>query len=166
MPKAVIRVGVVAWSHPPANVWASRVLRPVAVLADWPPLAPGTLMREDGGVRTVWLGDHALTLHHGETRHYRDNLSAARPSVWVALDGERVLAVTVDPYEGEGLAGDTERVVEAVEMPAPVAAQVAAFVAAHHVDEAFVKRKRVPAPEGGASRAPRVLRPEDKWGSR
>lgn len=162
MPREVLRIGVVARSHRPANVWAVRVLQPVAVLADWPPLTPGTLMREEAGVQTFWMGDHALTLHHGETKHYRDNLASARPSVWVALDGERVLAVTVDPYEGEGLASDSERVVEALEMPESILKRVVAFVATHHVEEPFIKRKRVPAAMGGASRAPRVLRPEDK----
>lgn len=166
MARAALRVGVVARSYPPVSVWGGRVLRPFAVLPDLPDLSPGTQMSAIGGIETVYLGDHALVLYSGETGHYRSNLSAARPSVWVALDGAQVLVATVDPHEGESLASDPGRVVEAVPMPDPVQAALQAFVAAHHVEEVFVKRKRKPAAIQTATdpRAPRVLRPEQKWG--
>lgn len=170
MPREVHRLGVVARSHPPATRWGGRVLRPLAVTDAALPLAPGALMHAEAGVETRYLGDHAVTLHHGETAHYRANLAAARPSVWVALDGAAVHLVTVDPYEGEGLAGDPARVVEAVPMPPGLAAAVAAFVAAHHVEVPFEKRRRRPAPGVGEGapdpRAPRILPPGDKWDRR
>lgn len=164
MPKQVLRVGIVGRSFPPATQWAGRQLRPFAVLADPVDMAEGTLMADIGGVQTVYLGDHALTLYHGETAHYRTNLVAARPSVWVSMDGGRVHLVTPDPYEGEALAGDPDRLVEALAMPPEIQAVVAAFVAAHHVDEPFVKRKRRPASiEEPDPRAPRILTPDQKW---
>ncbi|MGA0714790.1 MAG: DUF3305 domain-containing protein [Gemmobacter sp.] len=167
MPRETLRLGVVARSHPPATVWGGRVLRPVAVLPVPAPLAAGTVMSDIEGVQTVYLGDHALMLHHGETAHYLMNLGAARPSVWVSLDGARVHLVTPDPFEGEALAGDPERVVEAVAMPPEVCAAVAAFVAAHHAPEPFEKRKRKPASITEADpRAPRILAPGQKWGAR
>jgi hypothetical protein len=163
MPRAVIRVAVVGVSHPPANRWAKRVLRPAAILGDVPMLGTGSTMAQQGDVLTVYMGDHAVQLHSGETRHYIDNLSAAQPSLWVAADGDRVQIVTADPYEGEALASDTERVVEALAMPAQVAAQIRAFVAAHHVEEVFHKRKRVPATSAQDPRAPRILKEAGKW---
>jgi hypothetical protein len=163
MPRAVLRVAVVGVSHPPANRWASRVLRPAAILADVPALATGSQMAQRGEIFTVYMGDHAVQLHSGETRHYIDNLSAVQPSLWVATDGTQVQIVTADPYEGEALASDTERVVEALAMPALIRAQIGAFVAAHHVEEVFIKRKRVPATSVHDPRAPRILDESGKW---
>lgn len=167
MPREVHRVGVVARSHPPVSRWGDRVLRPWTVLDAELPLPVGSLMHAEAGVETRYLGDHAVSLHHGETGHYRTNLASARPSVWVSLDGASVHLVTVDPYEGEGLAGDPERVVEALRMPPGLAAAVVAFVAAHHVEVPFEKRRRKPATGVGEDapdpRAPRILPPEAKW---
>lgn len=165
MPREVLRLGVIGRSHPPATQWGGRVLRPYAVLPQPVPMAPGTLMSDIGGVQTVYLGDHALTLHHGDAEHYITNLSTVRPSLWISLDGGQVQLVTADPYEGESLAGDPERVVEAVPMPPAIAEAVAAFAEAHHRPEPFVKRKRKPASiEEADPRAPRILQPDEKWG--
>lgn len=168
MPKTVLRMGVVARSWPPANQWAARTLRPIAVLDALPALTPGALMADIDGVETRYLGDHSCTLYHGETAHYRTNLASARPSVWVALDAGRVTMVTPDPYEGEALAGDPARVVEAVPMPATVQAAVAEFVALHHVEVPFEKRRRKPATgqDDVDPRAPRILPADQKWGKR
>jgi hypothetical protein len=166
MPKHVLRLGVIARSHPPANQWAERTPRPFAVMPELPPLARGALMGDHDGVQTHYLGDHALVLHSGETGHYRDNLSAARPSVWVVLDGGAVMLVTVDPYEGEALASDPMRMVEALPMPPAVQAAVAAFIDAHHVEEPFVKRRRTPGAPVADPRAPRVLSTDQKWSRR
>jgi len=163
MPKETFRLGVVAESRPPVTKWSSRSLRPVSLMADLPPLEPGALMSDRDGVQTVYLGDFALVLHSGETRHYIDNLTAKQPSVWVALDNGEVTVVSADPYEGEALASDPERVVEALPMPAKLAAVVDFFIQAHHVEEKFYKRKRVPATSADDPKAPRILQPEEKW---
>jgi len=167
MPREILRIGVIGRAHPPATRWGGRVMRPFAVLPVPVPMAAGTVMSDIDGVQTVYLGDHALTLHHGETAHYLANLGSARPSVWISLDGGRVHLVTPDPFEGEALAGDPERVVEAVAMPPELRAAVAAFVAAHHAPEPFEKRKRKPASiEEPDPRAPRILAPGEKWGQK
>jgi hypothetical protein len=167
MPREILRIGVIGRAHPPATRWGGRVMRPFAVLPVPVPMAAGTVMSDIDGVQTVYLGDHALTLHHGETAHYLMNLGSARPSVWISLDGGRVHLVTPDPFEGEALAGDPERVVEAVAMPPELRAAVAAFVATHHAPEPFEKRKRKPASiEEPDPRAPRILAPGEKWGQK
>lgn len=163
MPQEVLRLGVVGVSYPPANRWAKGQTRPAAVMADLPPLEPGALMTEQGNAKTLYLGDFALVLHSGETRHYIDNLQARQPSVWVAMLAGEVQLLTVDPYEGEALAGDVERVVEALPMPPQTMARIEAFVAEHHIEETFYKRKRRPATAPDDPRAPRVLSDEEKW---
>jgi hypothetical protein len=168
MPKDTFRVGVLAQSRPPVTQWGGRVLRPTVVFAMVPATAPGTLVSDVGGVETWYLGASDVTLHSGDTAYYRDNLSG-RPSVWVALPQARdaarakVQLVTVDPYEGEGLASDEALVVEALTMPDAVRAHVEAFIAAHHVDIPFKKRQRKPVDVVSDPRPPRILRPEDKW---
>lgn len=163
MTRDVLRVAVLGVSHPPANIWAKRHVRPKALMADIPALEQGALMAEQGEVRTYYMGDHAVVLHSGETMHYIDNLRAACPSLWVSCDADEVRLVTADPYEGEAMASDPERIVEALPMPAAVMQSIAAFIAAHHVDEVFYKRKRVPATSTHDPRAKRILPDADKW---
>ena len=169
MPKEVFKLAVLAQSRPPVTHWGGRVVRPMAVFADVPVTAPGTKVSEVDGVETWYLGACDVTLHSGDTEYYRHNLTSGRPSVWVAVpeasDGARakVQLVTVDPYEGEGLASDVGLMVEALPMPDAVRARLEAFIAAHHVEVPFKKRKRQPVDVHSDPRAPRILRREDKW---
>ncbi|KIN71948.1 DUF3305 domain-containing protein [Sulfitobacter guttiformis] len=163
MPREVVRVAVLGVSHPPANKWATRRVVPKALMADIPDLAKGSLMAEQGEVRTYYMGDHAVVLHSGETAHYINNLRAAQPSLWVSCDNGEVSLVTADPYEGEAMASDPEKLVEALPLPVSIARQMQAFIAAHHVDEVFYKRKRVPATSDQDPRAPRILTDAQKW---
>jgi hypothetical protein len=172
MPKEILRLGVVAQRRPPVTRWSSGELRPLMVLPSEPATAQGTQLSSENGIETWYLGGRDLVLWSGDASHHRDNLTSGRPSVWVALRGTdparaEVIAVTVDPYEGEGLASDPELIVDAVPMPDAVARAVAAFADAHFVEMPFKKRKRQPAdPNAMASRAPRILGPDQKWETR
>ncbi len=53
-----------------------------------------------------------------------------------------VVTVTADPSEGEAFTESTANLVEQVPMPASIQEIVAAFVAEHHVEREFFKRKR------------------------
>jgi hypothetical protein len=169
MPREIIRIGVLAQRRPPVTRWSTGELRPLMVLPSEPETPPGTRLSDDDGVETWYLGGRDLVLWSGDASHHLDNLMSQRPSVWVALRGAdparaEVVAVTVDPYEGEGLASDPDLIVDAVPMPDAVARTVAVFAETHFVDMPFKKRKRQPAdPNTLTSRAPRILQPEDKW---
>lgn len=170
MPRIVLSVAVVARSHPPVTQWGSRVLRPAQILPLVPDTPPRTLLSNESGVETWYLGPAELVLYSGEATHYRDNLESGRPSVWVAMpetgdpQAARIHSATVDPYEGEGLAGDVSLVVEALAMPAPLLSAIAEFTQAHFAELPFEKRRRKPVDMD--NRAPRILQPEDKWGGR
>jgi hypothetical protein len=172
MPTRTLRIGVLATLRPPATRWGTAALKPCAVLWPAPDLAAPARVAVEGAVETWHLGAHGLTFHSGDTGHQQDNLASANPSVWVALaDAEdparaEVRLVTVDPYEGGGMADDPALLVEAVPLPQALADEMAAFIAAHHVEIPFKKRKRSPATSPADPRAPRILRPEDKWGRR
>jgi hypothetical protein len=146
MPKESFNVGVLVKKRRIDHPWADVSWRPVGVLPTVPAAQPWALLAQEADGEIFYAGAQDVTLHSGETSHYRDNLTSGRPSLWVTLRiaGERhsLGSVSADPYEGESQAQDPELVVEAVPMPAEVAARIHAFVERHHVEHVFVKRKR------------------------
>lgn len=161
-------VGVVVARVKLKGPWASHAWLPRAVLPQVPEAAPWTPLDAGDDEETFYAGAAEVSLHAGETAHYRDNLSSGRPSLWVVLQsgpGERceLLHVTADPYEGEALAGEIGSIVEPVPMPADVQRKLAAFFEVFHVEREFVKRKRDRAdPEALARRGPLAPRPENE----
>jgi hypothetical protein len=81
--------------------------------------------------------------------------------LWVALRPTgveppyEIFGVTADPSEGEAWTESGSDLVDVVPMPPPVRTAIEAFVAEHHVERPFYKRKRDRAdPEALARRAP------------
>jgi hypothetical protein len=143
MAQARMEVGVVGERVEPVTAWGSARWYPRAVLPEVPGAAPGTALPG----RQRYLGPALLEFHRVETANYRENLATGAPRLWVVLDADgSVVAVTADPAEGEGFteAGVdlADRTVETVPMPAPIADALAAFVAEHHVERVFHKRRR------------------------
>jgi hypothetical protein len=160
-PHTKITVGVVVERRKAASQWIDFTWRPVAVLAGEPVAAPWTQLAAGGDAATFYAGAADVDLYVSETGNYRDNLAMQPPSIWVALrptgiDPPFELAgVTADPSEGESYTQSAGDVVEAVPMPEPMRAIVEAFVAEHHVERPFFKRKRDRAdPEALARRGP------------
>jgi len=158
---ASISVGVVVERIKAQSPWVDFVWKPSAVLAGVPDTPPWTKIAEDEDRATFYAGPSQIDLHPSETARYRDNLASGVPLLWVVLretGSEHPYAVhlvTADPAEGEGMTAAGNDIVDTVPMPAAIRDQVEAFIAAHHVEETFVKRKRDRAdPEGLARRAP------------
>jgi hypothetical protein len=147
-PLASISVGVVVERSKGASPWVDFHWRPVSVIAGVPDTPPWTKLSENDDRTSFYAGAAAVELYRTETAHYRDNLQMDPPLVWVILrpvDADppyELAAVTADPAEGEGMTEAGANIVEALPMPEPLQAAVAAFVAEHHVERAFVKRKR------------------------
>jgi hypothetical protein len=143
------------------NAWSDFYWRPVSVLVGVPETPPWTKLSDDGERATFYAGSAEIELYRTETGYYRNNLESGTPALWVALrptDGEppyTVAAVTADPAEGESLTETATDQIEQVPMPQAICQVLAAFIAAHHVEQPFVKRKRDRAnPEALARRAP------------
>lgn len=142
-----IPVGVVVERRKADSKWIDFTWRPVSVLVGEPAAQPWTVLSEAGEVTTYYAGTAAVEFHRGETGNYRDNLVAG-PHLWVVLRPTGVdppydvVRVTADPSEGEAFTEAGNDLVETVPMPEPIHDALEAFVAEHHVDRPFYKRKR------------------------
>jgi hypothetical protein len=143
-----ISVGVVVERRKAKSAWADVLWRPVSVFAGTPDALPWTPLGTDDEVTLFYAGEAVIELHRTETTNYRDNLASGVPSLWVNMRPTtseppyELLAVTADPAEGEAFTDAGSNLVEAVPMPSEIADIVDRFVAAHHVERPFVKRKR------------------------
>jgi hypothetical protein len=143
-----IPVGVVVARRKAASQWIDFTWAPLAVLHGIPEAEPWTVLSRDDETTTFYAGSTEVELYRSETGYYRDNLATGAPSLWVIMAATeadppyRLVAVTADPAEGEGFAESAANLVEQVAMPQPIAEMVAAFVAEHHVERQFFKRKR------------------------
>jgi hypothetical protein len=156
-----IPVGVIVERHKAKSVWLDFVCRPVSVLSGVPTAAPWTVIESSAELARYYAGEAVIELHRTETASYQENLSSGAPVLWVVLRpagteiGFDLLMVTADPAEGEALTGAGDDLVEAVPMPESLQQVVAAFIAEHHVERPFIKRKR----ERSAFEAPRRATP-------
>lgn len=141
-------VGLIVERWAPVSQWGSITWRPSQVLTTVPDAAPWTPLGRNPQREQFFAGTAVIELFSTETTNYRDNLLSAAPKLWVVLrpSGDEppvdVVAVTADPAEGEAFTEAGSDVVDTVDMPAEVAAEVAAFVTEHHVERVFEKRKR------------------------
>jgi hypothetical protein len=164
-PHASIPVGVVVERRRATSPWLDVIWRPIEVLNGVPETAPWTALSATTDAATFYVGGAAIELYRTETAHYRSNLTSQRPSLWIALrpTGEdppyRLFAVTADPAEGESFTQAGDDLVDAVPMPAAVHEVIAAFVAEHHVEQVFYRRKR---DDAGAAAAPRESPRKDR----
>jgi hypothetical protein len=156
-----VPVGVVVARSKAASPWIDYVWRAVSILPDAPEMPPWTVLREEGDTVLFFAGSSEVNLYRNETARYRDNLATGSPSLWVVLspaEGEwpyTLAAVTADPSEGEAFTDAGANLVESVTMPDALREVIEAFVAEHHVEREFVKRKRNRAdPEALARRQP------------
>lgn len=156
-----IPVGVVVERRKADSPWVDFVWRGIGVLPDAPELKPWTILREQDEATLYYAGNATVDLYRSETARYRENMATGSPSIWVVLSPSEgtwpyvVAAVTADPAEGEAFSGAGANLVEAVAMPDVLSDAIERFIAEHHVEREFFKRKRSRAdPEALARRDP------------
>jgi hypothetical protein len=148
---ARIPVGVIVERRKAKSPWIEYLWRPVSVLAGTPAAAPWTALNANSEAMLFYAGCAVIELHRTETTYYRDNVASSAPSLWVALRTAgaeppyEILTVTADPAEGEALTEAGNNVVEAVPMPPEIIETIRHFLAEHHVERPFLKRRRTPA---------------------
>lgn len=146
---ATLPVGVVVRRTPGVTRWARHAWKAIAVLpgaghGNWKEL------RREGDAVEFHAATCPMVLHRAETEGYLVSLNANPPSVFTVLrqdpdaDRPEVVTVTASAYEAQDFTDNGEDIVEPVPMPPGLEAWIAEFVERHHVEEAFVKRKRRP----------------------
>ena len=145
---AVMPVSVVIERRASGNQWSDHSWRPIGVL---PRVASdvGKLLASDEGCEQYHAGSLDLELFRRETEGYLSNLSQNPPVVFVVLRRSEAggglefepFLVTACPYEAMGYTTGGDEIVEGVPMPPEILAWIGEFVALHHVDEPFRKRK-------------------------
>jgi hypothetical protein len=165
---AQIPVGVIVVRRKADSPWIDYTWQPTAILIGQPETAPWTMLSGDGDTAIFYAGPAVLELYRSEASNYRDNLEADN-ALWVILrpaGGKQpyeVAKVTADPSEGEAFASAGDNIVESLPMPDNIRDLVAAFVAEHHVEQPFFKRKRTRAePEALARRSPMLDKPDGR----
>jgi hypothetical protein len=147
-PLARIPVGVVIERRKAASRWIEFTWHPLAVLAGRPEAAPWSPLSSDATAATYYVGPSEIELYRTDTGNYRHNLASESPSLWIVLrpTGDEppfeLQTVTADPAEGESYTQAGNDLVGAVPMPTAIRQIVTEFVARHHVEQSFHKRKR------------------------
>jgi hypothetical protein len=154
-----IPVGVVVDRIKADSQWIDYLWQPSAVLVGAPEAQPWTRLSGDGDRTSYYAGSASIELHRSDTGNYRDNL-AGDCKLWVVLTPAEsdppyaLFMVTADPTEGEAQTETGVNLVETVAMPDAVRQVLEDFVAEHHVEQTFYKRKRDRAdPDALARRA-------------
>lgn len=142
-------VGVVVRRAPGVTRWAkwswvATDVLPGAGPADWMEL------RAAQDVTYFHAATLDMDLHAADTEAYVHELQTRVPSVYIIMRDNpqrpdaplTVVSVTASPFEAQDYADNGEDIVEKVPMPTALRMWVETFVARHHVDTPFVKRRR------------------------
>lgn len=142
-----IPVGVVVERIKAESQWIDYIWQPSAVLVGEPEAEPWTKLSGDSERTSFYAGSTSIELFGSEARHYRDNL-IGDCKLWVVLTPTEsdppyaLFMVTADPSEGEAQTETGVNLVDMVAMPDVVREVLENFVAEHHVEQTFYKRKR------------------------
>ncbi|MGF1651603.1 MAG: DUF3305 domain-containing protein [Hyphomicrobiaceae bacterium] len=147
----IVQLGIVVARQKLDHPWESERWRPHSVFLD-PPETRGwrELVRGRDFVQ-YHAANVAVELHRKETAGYQVNLSNGEPSVYVILRETvapnarfpvSVHTATLSPFEAQAHGYGSDEIVEGVAMPERLRALVEDFIAEHHREERFIKRRR------------------------
>jgi hypothetical protein len=143
-----IPVGVVVERLKAQSHWIDFVWRAANVLEGVPETPAWTLLEGDKERALFYAGAADVSLYTSDTAHYRENLATGFPKLWIVLRPTGVeppfdlVTVTADPFEGEGMTEGATDLIETVPMPDSIKVVLEDFIAEHHVEQPFFKRKR------------------------
>jgi hypothetical protein len=143
-----LTIGLVVERRAASGEWGQVAWAPVTVFVQAPDVAAWTPLGSTASATRFYAGQATVSLYSTETANYIDNLATGEPKLWVVLRAAGdtppidVVAVTADPSEGEAFTEPGIDNVNVIDMPPEMAAHIAQFIQAHHVEHVFEKRKR------------------------
>lgn len=149
-PAQSLPLGIVIRKTPSVSRWTKWSWKVVAVLPGAGP-AHWQELRREGDAVEYHATTLSLDLWRTDTEAYLSGLSARVPTVGVILretddpdapEPLEFLTVTASPYETQDYADTGEDIVELVAMPEGLVALIRDFIAQHHHQEVFIKRRR------------------------
>lgn len=150
MAGACLPIGIVAKRTPGVTRWAKWSWKITSVLPGAAP-AEWKLLRQEGESSEFHVATLPLELWESDTEAYLAALSSRVPGVVVVMQEDdsvdarmpwKPLLVTASPYDGQDYMDSGDGLIEQVPMPDGLIAWIREFCEAHHVEEAFVKRRR------------------------
>ncbi|MDX6752257.1 DUF3305 domain-containing protein [Geminicoccaceae bacterium 1502E] len=143
-----MEVGIIVERRQSRSPWQEWAWQPVEALPGAPATEPWRTVAEGPGWTRFHAANLPLVLKKAETAEYLVNLAQAAPRLYVVLRQAagpmpwRPLLVTAAPDEAGSYLDGGEELVEGVPMPPAVQAWLHDFIARHHVEKPFIKRKR------------------------
>jgi hypothetical protein len=143
-------VGIVVERRALDNPWQSESWHAIGVVPASLDFAPWSVLAQGDGWTHYHGGKAGLELFPRETETYKYNLESEQPAVYVMLRRAeagklpyQLYGATVCPGEAQAHHDTGDDIIDAVPMPAEVAAWLAKFVIEHHQEpEPRFKRKR------------------------
>lgn len=148
-----VPLGVVVARERVDSPWQEYAWRPLSVFTAAPPITRWRKLQEGAGFEHYHIATLDLELHRKETTGYAVNLVNGEPSIYVVLregaanGGDEAIhahLVTASPFDVQAYGHNGDEIIGRVAMPDSVVELVRSFIATHHVEDAFVKRQRVP----------------------
>ncbi len=148
--RAAMEVGIVLRRQPGATRWAEEVWRAVGVLPG-APAAEWRELRREGDTVDYHAATLTLEIFRDDTEGYLLALDSHPPALFVVMreteepEAEfplEVVLVTASPFEAQDYLDSGEDIVERVPMPPVIQAWIADFIACHHRERPFRKRRR------------------------
>ena len=145
----VAELGIIVEHQRFAGRWVTESWRVIGVIAGPTPAPSWRRIAEGRGFVQYLACNLPLQLHRSDATSYRINLQDEMPKLYVSL--RRVgddafpyqpFKITAAPDEAQHFSESGDDLVEAVAMPAELAARLADFVARYPIDEPFSKRQR------------------------
>jgi hypothetical protein len=142
-----LRVGILLERRHP---WQEHAWHAAGIVPGAPEIEAPLLVQQGAGWARYHIATLDIELFPRETEGYRYNLSQDRPVVyvlWRHADEDigqepEVFHVTVCPYEAQDYLDGGDVTVEGVPVPDLVAHWMQGYIARHHVDAPFEKRRR------------------------
>lgn len=153
-----IPIGVIMAKEAFDNPWADHIWKANGIALEFPSDIRWKKL-SSSEKSTHYIVSSELQLFRGETESYLSNINDKEPSIYVILreddDGDDVASddlgedvplevhlVTASPFEAQDYLDTGEDIVERIPLPEALLAQIKTFIAEHHEDEKFKKRKR------------------------